>query len=162
MMTDGKTAALCALACVGGLDMALAFQGSGAASLPAPIETAASSQMPSRLRRGSNPQAVSQHRSLMTTEALQAAASNRSAVHPPVPRVPSTPPVAPVATTDSGGFSSIPIGAPRAGNGKVAQRSSRLNGDQAPNISKPFTPPLMQSDSMGFCWIPVGGRSKNA
>ncbi|KAJ1485999.1 hypothetical protein T484DRAFT_3631632, partial [Baffinella frigidus] len=165
MMMDGKTVALCALALVGGLDLASAFRGSGAPSMPGPLEAATSSQLPSRIsiiRRDAEPfslnPAINQHRSAaaITTESLQAASLRAPGLLPPLPLIASTPQL--VVTTDAAGFSSIPIGAPRPGHGKVALRASRLNGEQAPN--KPLNSP--STDSMGFCWIPVGGAAKHA
>ncbi|KAJ1481614.1 hypothetical protein T484DRAFT_1806798 [Baffinella frigidus] len=171
MMTDGKTVALCALALVGGLDLASAFQ--TAPSMPGPLEAAASSQLPPRIRRASEPcvlsPAINQHRSAVskTTESLQAAFKRAPGLLPPLPRIAPTPPL--VVSTDAAGFSSIPIGAPRAGHRKVAPRASRLDGEVAPRASrldgehaptKPLRSP--STDSMGFCWIPVGGAAKHA
>ena len=160
---DRKTAALCALALVNGLDLASAFRGSGAPSMPGLFEAAASSQLPSHITGGSetralNPAMINQHRSVvsMTSESLPAASTRSAGLVPSLPLIVSTPKL--MVTTDCAGFSSIPIGAPRAGHKNVALGASRLNREEALNES---VNPLSK-DTMGFPWIPLGGAAKQA
>ena len=133
---DYKTAALCVLALVSGLNLASAFRGSGTPLMPGLFEAAASSQLPSHITGGSetralNPAMINQHRSVvsMTSESVPASFACSAGFVTPPPLIVSTPKV--VVTTDCAGFSSIPIVAPRAGHGKVALRASRLNREEA-------------------------------
>ena len=129
IMMNLKTAALCTLALVSGLELASAFRGSGAPSMPGPIEAAASSQLPSQLTRGLGTRAlnpamkINRHRSMvsMTSDSLPADSTRSAGLVPSLPLIVSTPQL--VVTTDSAGFSSIPVGAPRAGHKKVSLRS---------------------------------------
>ena len=160
---DHKTAALCALALVSGLDLASAFRGSVARSMSGTFEAAASSQLPSHMKGGSetralNPAMINQHRSVVSTtsEGVPASFTRSLGLVPPLPRIVSTPKL--VVTTDCAGFSSIPIGAPRAGHRKVALQASRLNRQEALNKSVNS----LSKDPMGFPWIPLGGAAKQA
>jgi len=164
---DHKTAALCALALVSGLDLASAFRGSGAPSMrrsmSGPVGAAASSQLPSHIGGGSetralNPAMINQHRSVvsMTSESVPAACTRSPGLVPSLPLVVSTPQL--VATTDSAGFSSIPVGVPRAGHSKAAFRASRLTRQEARN--KSVNP--LGTDTIGFPWLPLGGAAKQA
>jgi hypothetical protein len=160
---DYKTAALCALALVSGLNLASAFRGSGTPLMPGLFEAAASSQLPSHITGGSetralNPAMINQHRSVvsMTSESVPASSTGSGGLVPPTPLIVSTPKV--VVTTDCAGFSSIPIGAPHTGRRKGARQASRLDKKEA--LNKLVN--SLSKDPMGFPWIPLGGAAKQA
>ena len=148
-----KTVLLSSLALAGSLDLARAFQGSGPAPMPSPMDGLQTSPQFLSRRQGSdvlkkNGEACIHRRSAasMTEESPTNTRPSPSSLVSPLKSVPQGPTRCDVST-NMAGFSSIPVGAPREG-----KKALPLRGATARTTSR---------DSLNCYWIPVGGGAKH-